>query len=75
MISEQSVTKKLDQYNGHSFDHDECINLYDTELDRMGCKLCKSFYKRTFEEDIAGCMDHLRNYAGNHIYHVWLRRG
>ena len=61
--------------DGHSFYYNECFHLYDTELDRMGSQLRKSINKRTSEKDIAGCMDHLRNYAGNHIYHVWLRRG
>ena len=50
------------------------IHLYDTELDCMGSKLCKSINQRASEKDIAGCMDCLYHHAGDHLHYVWLRR-
>ncbi len=60
--------------DGHSFYYNECINLYDTELDRMGSKLLKSIHKRTSEDDTAICMACMYHYAGDHICYVRLRR-
>ena len=54
--------------------YNECINLYDTELDCMGSKLLKSIHKRTSEDDTAICMACMYHHAGNHICYVRLRR-